>query len=312
MALIPKNSYPGQTISGDAGYPQGKARNQLVPDDGTGTPLEELWVNDLFGMQQALLNDAAITPSGVPDTVSTSQYLTALKTLFIYGKAGGTWNPSAAITIGGAGLTVSGPLVLSGSGSADFNGFVTFDSAVTFNSSITIDGFPTFSQGFIVTSGDSEFNDDVLFTAPIVAQSTAQVDGVLTANAGIVVANGAIIGGGAFMSGVILLTNDGHIRKRIGVATNGNHTFGVDEFDKFLFAVDSLLSAPRQWTINDDGAGQGDEIVVSRRKETSVHDITVVRSSDATTLITLSTAGVRHAVLTFVSAAGGWMVSEQQ
>jgi hypothetical protein len=192
MALIPKNSYPGQTISGDAGYPQGKARNQLVPDDGTGTPLEELWVNDLFGMQQALLNDAAITPSGVPDTVSTSQYLNALKTLFIYGKAGGTWAPSAPIVIGGAGLTISSPFVLDASGSADFNGFVTFDSVVTFNSSITVDGFPTFSQGFIVTSGDTEFNDDVLFTAPVIFQSDLTAQGT-TSVTGIFSATGASV-----------------------------------------------------------------------------------------------------------------------
>ncbi len=81
MALIPKDIYPAQTVSGDAGYPHGKARNRSTPGDGTGTPWEERLVNDIFGFQQALLEEALVTPSGVPDAVGASQYLDALKLL---------------------------------------------------------------------------------------------------------------------------------------------------------------------------------------------------------------------------------------
>lgn len=82
MSLIPKDTYPGQIDTSDpTGYPHGKARNITTPGDGTGTPWEEQLVNDVFGMQQALLDQAGITPSGTPDKVGASQYLTAVETI---------------------------------------------------------------------------------------------------------------------------------------------------------------------------------------------------------------------------------------
>src|SRR5688572_7770034 len=80
MALIPSSRYPAQTVA-DAGYPQGKARNAGSHQDGTGTPLEKDWLNDIWGFEQALLDEADITPSGNPDAVGASQYLQAVQTL---------------------------------------------------------------------------------------------------------------------------------------------------------------------------------------------------------------------------------------
>jgi hypothetical protein len=77
MALIPSAQYPAQTDA-DAAYPQGKARNAGAFQDGTGTPLEKSWVNDLWGFLQSLLDVAGITPSGDPDEVGASQYLEAV------------------------------------------------------------------------------------------------------------------------------------------------------------------------------------------------------------------------------------------
>ncbi len=77
MALIPSSRYPAQTDIA-AAYPQGKARNSVTFNDGTGTPLNKDWVNDLFGFQQALLADAGLVPSGSPDQVGASQYLDAV------------------------------------------------------------------------------------------------------------------------------------------------------------------------------------------------------------------------------------------
>jgi hypothetical protein len=79
MALIPQNQYAGQIETGDAGYPQGKARNVAVSGDGTGTPLDANWVNDIWGFLQALLSDAGATPTNSPDQVGASQYLAAIK-----------------------------------------------------------------------------------------------------------------------------------------------------------------------------------------------------------------------------------------
>jgi hypothetical protein len=77
MALNPGASYPSQTTAGDPAYPQGKARNRALPGDGTGFPWTANVANDILGFQQALLAAAGITPSGVPDGVGASDYLSA-------------------------------------------------------------------------------------------------------------------------------------------------------------------------------------------------------------------------------------------
>lgn len=79
MAVIPSSRYPAQTDTGDSGYPHGKARSSGSFQDGTGTPLNKDWINDLWGFQQALLAAAGITPSGTPDQVGGSQYLEAVR-----------------------------------------------------------------------------------------------------------------------------------------------------------------------------------------------------------------------------------------
>jgi hypothetical protein len=80
MALIPGARYPAQTDVA-AAYPQGKARNAVTFQDGSGTPLEKDWVNDLWGFLQSLLAQAAILPSGSPDEVGASQYLAAVQAI---------------------------------------------------------------------------------------------------------------------------------------------------------------------------------------------------------------------------------------
>lgn len=77
MALVPSAQYPAQTDS-DPAYPQGKARNAGSFGDGTGTPFEKAWLNDVWGFLQSLLAAAGITPSGTPDQVGASEYLDAV------------------------------------------------------------------------------------------------------------------------------------------------------------------------------------------------------------------------------------------
>lgn len=79
MAINPETQYPGKIAPSSPDYPYGQARNITTPGDGTGTPWEAALVNDLFGLQQALLSKAGIVPSGDPDTVLTSQYFEALR-----------------------------------------------------------------------------------------------------------------------------------------------------------------------------------------------------------------------------------------
>lgn len=74
----PKNLYPNQVIGTNPDYPLGKAKNDASPGDKTGSPLEEKWVNELWGHWAALLAAAGITYNGVPETVSASQLLDAI------------------------------------------------------------------------------------------------------------------------------------------------------------------------------------------------------------------------------------------
>lgn len=70
--------YIGQVASGDPNYPYGRAQNVVVEGDGNGTPLEEDLVNDIFGIQQAMLAAGGVTPNGSPETALDSDFVRAL------------------------------------------------------------------------------------------------------------------------------------------------------------------------------------------------------------------------------------------
>ena len=83
MAINLAQQYPGRTAGTNTNYPFGQGRNVTSQGDGTGTPYEAAWFNDVQGFLQALLSGASLTPSGTPDNVTTSQYLAALRALFL-------------------------------------------------------------------------------------------------------------------------------------------------------------------------------------------------------------------------------------
>lgn len=71
--IRPIDEYEGKVDPVSSQYPDGKARNISAPGDGTGTPLEAKWLNDVFGVLQYLTSKAGITPSGTPENAETSQ-----------------------------------------------------------------------------------------------------------------------------------------------------------------------------------------------------------------------------------------------
>jgi hypothetical protein len=124
MALKIEDTYPGKSNAADANYPQGSARNITTPGDGQGTPLEQAWLNDLFGMQQALLAEAGLTPSGNADTAIASQYLAAIKD--VSGSVSGYVFSTAATMVAagnlklGQEISVLGRLAVGDGGRAEF------------------------------------------------------------------------------------------------------------------------------------------------------------------------------------------------
>lgn len=97
--------YAGRVNAPNADYPGGSFKNEVTPGvSADGTPLEEQWQNDWLGFFQKLLTDAAIVPSGVPDTAVSSDYFDAAVQLF--GAAEnitridiGSWNMDTAVNV---------------------------------------------------------------------------------------------------------------------------------------------------------------------------------------------------------------------
>lgn len=82
MAIIPKTLYPLKFDAFEPAWPQGKPRRILVAGDGTGSPWDLEIVEDIMGLQQALLLKAGVSPTGDSETALVSQYYDCLTTLF--------------------------------------------------------------------------------------------------------------------------------------------------------------------------------------------------------------------------------------
>lgn len=81
MSLNISTQYPGQSNAPTTAYPYGSTKNVSSPGAGDGTPVDQAWVNDWIGFQQASLQKAGITPSGSPDSAIFSDLLNALQTI---------------------------------------------------------------------------------------------------------------------------------------------------------------------------------------------------------------------------------------
>ncbi len=78
MAIKLDEVYAGRVDTTDPNYTYGKPRNKQGDIDGTGTPYEELYFQDISGAFQALLVEGDITPSGNPDNATNSDIRDAI------------------------------------------------------------------------------------------------------------------------------------------------------------------------------------------------------------------------------------------
>ena len=81
MAIKIFEKFSPRANPSDADYPFGSIKNESVPGAQDGTPLDASWGNDMLGFTDALLNEAGITPNGLPDTVQSSQRLDSVKSI---------------------------------------------------------------------------------------------------------------------------------------------------------------------------------------------------------------------------------------
>ncbi|BAV81065.1 putative tail-fiber protein [Vibrio phage CKB-S1] len=84
MAVNPRDEsvYDGKISEANLqDYPFGQAQNITNPGDGTGTPWDQIFINEVWGLFAALLTEAGVTPNGNPETAQASQYLDAIVSL---------------------------------------------------------------------------------------------------------------------------------------------------------------------------------------------------------------------------------------
>lgn len=71
----------GRITAANSDYPYGSAKDETSAGAGDGTPYFKARADDIFGMQQALLRLAGITPSGDAETALDSEYTKAIAEL---------------------------------------------------------------------------------------------------------------------------------------------------------------------------------------------------------------------------------------
>ncbi len=65
----------GRHTTPSVAYPFGSAKDDSTGTTGDGTPIREALLNDNYGLQQAIMRAAGLTPSGDADTAIASQYM---------------------------------------------------------------------------------------------------------------------------------------------------------------------------------------------------------------------------------------------
>jgi len=182
MAISLTVKYPGQ-IDTDGAYPYGKPRNRSAPGATDGTPLEEAWMQDLHGFLQAILGADGATPSGTPDSGSSSQYFVALRRL----QSGHVFSvlSGAQIIIGSGGeidVLDGGTITVVGTVDVDSGGTVEVNTGAFIN--VNTGGELNLKSGSILDA-ESGSNINLLSGAQLRAYSgsTVQLDGTVTATA---------------------------------------------------------------------------------------------------------------------------------
>lgn len=235
MALDLTVTYGIQVLSGQPGYPYGKARNVTVSGDGTGTPWEAALVNEWFGFSQALLINAGITPSGSPESALASDYLAAVKY---------------------ATQNISGDQLVNGSvhatGTFDGLGFVAADGN-SIGGGHNFLGLTSFVAQIDVTPGG-------IVVGPGGVAIGNGLDGILIQVGGLTILAGAVsitppadFAGTVTVHDELIFADTGRIREKVAYAPNADHTFTLSEGS--ILVAKSTISAPRTWTLPTGNEG---------------------------------------------------------
>ncbi|CAL9962058.1 tail fiber protein [Vibrio phage K165] len=90
MAIRKDNDYPGRWLAASPDYPMGNPKNRTTSISKDGSYLEKKWIQDYEAFFGAMMNYAAITPSGTVDTAGSSQFFDALQSCILKTRVGQT------------------------------------------------------------------------------------------------------------------------------------------------------------------------------------------------------------------------------
>jgi hypothetical protein len=174
----PKLLYPAQTIASDPNFPHGKARNVLVEGDGTGTPLEASWLNDLWGAIAWLMQFGGQTPNELEEGVNGSQIGSAIAYLIehVEDLFGDVVSHTSFKTLGG--LRVEGdPLVVKSPNNV-IDGTTTVSKPMTFTAQAILQG-GLFVQSAVLATFDCvvAFQQNVAVTGQLFASGLTTLNG---------------------------------------------------------------------------------------------------------------------------------------
>jgi len=202
------------------------------------------------------------------------------------GENGGTWNPDAFITVGGAGLKLTTVLRFDAGASAGETSFQ--GSATSFIVNTADASFAC--KAFFNASDAARFNGTVLFTdiptfqvAPIFQAGGNLHGGFINDTPGLLVAPaGTIIGTGlgtfelqapAAVTAEVVFSGAGRIRKSVVYAPDADHVFAPTD-GNVIVAQASVVTTTRIWTLSDGTAeGQTIELVNYTTAVMTVHKI---------------------------------------
>lgn len=265
-------------------------------------------------------------PAGVwaPLTVGRASELASLdaKTYkAINGDEGGTWAPTDPIIIGGGGVEVDAPFIVSVSGGAmlvvDSSKARAYSPNGTHGFNIVDGGAQALGTWQWATGAGATFGSGSTLT--VASGATASVAGSLsttgtvslggtTTIGGTTTLNGTttISGAGAALKTALTLSDAGRIAYRAVVGADADTTYSVADVDEVIITG---ITAARAYSVDTAGAVNGSRIRFAVQQDVTTNTVTVTAGTNSAPMCWTGGPPAGIVACEFVYVSGAWRVS---